>query len=279
MKIPGLILKQMYTLGSLENTEDGIRFSLKNRLSNATVTRLQEVRIDGQPVPLDRLTLEMGGERIAAASISPTSALAFPLAKVVTFHARTEPLEKGQHEIGIAFDSTPFGELSFKVKDAIAEKVKRTGVPHDKDDDYSPADHQGAPDVRRGVHGQQAGAHRQVLLRPGPRQGQHRELHRRGPGADRLRRPAAGQRRACPGRLHRAPGHRRGHPGGLLQPRHEGAQPLGRRHCARWSATACSGRPSSCSTTPATPATSSSGWTPTSTRSAKRPRRPRRSPS
>ena len=35
MKIPGLILKQMYTLGSLHNTEDGVRFSLKNRLSNA----------------------------------------------------------------------------------------------------------------------------------------------------------------------------------------------------------------------------------------------------
>ena len=40
MKIPALILKQMYTLGSLENVEDGVRFSLKNRLSNATVTRL-----------------------------------------------------------------------------------------------------------------------------------------------------------------------------------------------------------------------------------------------
>ena len=138
MKIPGLILKQMYTLGSLENAEDGVRFSLKNRLSNATVTRLQEVRINGKAVPLDRLTLEMGGDRIAGAAITPTSALAFPLAKVVNIHAKTEPLEKGQHEIALAFDTTPFGSLSFRVKDAIAEKVKRTTVPHDKDDDYSP---------------------------------------------------------------------------------------------------------------------------------------------
>jgi hydroxymethylglutaryl-CoA reductase (NADPH) len=138
MKIPGLILKQMYTLGSLENAEDGVRFSLKNRLSNATVTRIQEVRINGRPVPIDRLTLEMGGERIAGAAITPTSALAFSLAKVVTLHARTEPLAKGQHEIALSFDTTPFGEISFKVKDAIAEKVKRTAVPHDNDDDYSP---------------------------------------------------------------------------------------------------------------------------------------------
>ncbi len=138
MKIPGLILKQMYTLGSLENVEDGVRFSLKNRLSNATLTRLAEVRIDNRPVPLDRLSLEMSGNRVAASEISPTSAMAFPLAKVVNIHARTEQLEKGQHEIALTFETTPFGDLSFKVKDAIAEKVKRTTVPHDKDNDYSP---------------------------------------------------------------------------------------------------------------------------------------------
>ena len=51
MKIPSLILKQMYTLGSLENVEDGVRFSLKNRLSNATVTRVAKLRIDGKAVP------------------------------------------------------------------------------------------------------------------------------------------------------------------------------------------------------------------------------------
>src|SRR6185436_17039317 len=138
MKIPGLILKQMYTLGSLENVEDGVRFSLKNRLSNATLTRLQEVRINDRPVPLNCLSLEMGGDRVAASAISPTAALAFPLAKVVNIHVRTEQLEKGQHEIALVFETTPFGNLSFKVKDAIAEKVKRTGVPHDKSDDYSP---------------------------------------------------------------------------------------------------------------------------------------------
>ncbi|HEX9940996.1 MAG TPA: hydroxymethylglutaryl-CoA reductase [Thermoanaerobaculia bacterium] len=138
MKIPGLILKQMYTLGSLENVEDGVRFSLKNRLSNATLTRLSELRIDSRTVPLDRLTLELNGARVAASSIGPNNAIAFPLAKVVNVHARTEPLEKGQHEISLAFDTTPFGSLSFKVKDAIAEKVKRTTVPHDKNDDYTP---------------------------------------------------------------------------------------------------------------------------------------------
>jgi hydroxymethylglutaryl-CoA reductase (NADPH) len=138
MKIPGLILKQMYTLGSLENVEDGVQFSLKNRLSNATVVGLTEVRINGQVVPLDRVTLEMNGERVAASAITSTSAIAFPLARTVTIHSRGDQLEKGQHEITLGFEATPFGALSFKVKDSISEKVKRTSVPHDKDNDYSP---------------------------------------------------------------------------------------------------------------------------------------------
>src|SRR5687768_13376735 len=128
MKIPSLILKQMYTLGSLENVEDGVRFSLKNRLSNATVTGLREVRIDNRPVPLDRLTLEINGDNIAAAQVNPNNAVAFPLARVVRIHARGDQLEKGQHEISLAFESEPFGSLSFKVKDTIADRVKRNAV-------------------------------------------------------------------------------------------------------------------------------------------------------
>jgi hydroxymethylglutaryl-CoA reductase (NADPH) len=138
MLIPGLVLKQMYTLGSLENVEDGVRFSLKNRLSNATLTRLNGVKIDGNPVPLDRLTLELNGDRIAAVGVTPTSAVAFPLAKVVNIHARGDQLGKGQHEIALDFETTPFGSLSFKVKDSIAERVQRTTVPHDKENDQTP---------------------------------------------------------------------------------------------------------------------------------------------
>jgi hydroxymethylglutaryl-CoA reductase (NADPH) len=139
MKIPGLILKQMYTLGSLANTSSGVRFSLKNRLSNATVTRVSEVRIDGKEVPLSRLTLSLNGEAISGADVSPERAIPFPLAKVVEIAAAVEPLAKGAHEIALAFEATPFGALAFKVKDSIAEeKVKRTTVPMHKDDNYSP---------------------------------------------------------------------------------------------------------------------------------------------
>lgn len=139
MKIPGLILKQMYTLGSLENAPDGVRFSLKNRLSDATLTRLSEVRIDGSPVPLADLTLVLNGGTLRGSEVAPERAVPFPLARVVEIHARRPPLPKGPHEIALAFEAQPFGALSFKVKDAIAEeRAKRTTVPYSKDDNTSP---------------------------------------------------------------------------------------------------------------------------------------------
>ena len=138
MKIPSLILKQLYTLGSLENFEDGVRFALKNRLSDATVTRIAEVRVDGREVPPSRLTLDFDGQSLPAAQVTAANAVPFPLSRVVRIRAGIDPLPKGPHEIALAFEATPFGSLAFKVKDAIAEEpAKRTTVPYSKEDNYS----------------------------------------------------------------------------------------------------------------------------------------------
>jgi hydroxymethylglutaryl-CoA reductase (NADPH) len=140
MKIPSLILKQMYTFGSLKNAPDGVHFSLKNRLADATLTQLSEVRIDGEAVPLDRLTLRLpDGVAVAATAIGPQNVVPFPLAKVVAVQAAVEPLPKGTHEIALVFQTTPFGAVSFKVKDAIAEEqARRSAVPHQKENDHTP---------------------------------------------------------------------------------------------------------------------------------------------
>src|SRR4029079_7492305 len=64
--------------------------------------------------------------------------LAFPLARTVAIEAKNGALEKGKHEIEIAFETTPFGLLSFKVQDAIEDKKdKPVTVPYDKEDNYT----------------------------------------------------------------------------------------------------------------------------------------------
>jgi hydroxymethylglutaryl-CoA reductase (NADPH) len=140
MKIPSLILKQMYTFGSLMNAPDGVHFSLKNRLADATLTSLSEVRIGGHRVPLEHLSLGFeDGPQLAAASIGPDNVLEFPLRRVVRIHARMEPLSRGTHEIALAFDAKPFGALAFKVTDAIADEApRRTTVPYHKEHNSTP---------------------------------------------------------------------------------------------------------------------------------------------
>ncbi len=140
MKIPGLILKQMYTLGSLQNLDEGVRFSLKNRLADATLLSLVEVKIGGQAVALDRVTLHLQDGTLRGHEVSETRPVPFPLARVVQIDVEIPALAKGQHEIALAFETKPFGSLSFKVKDAIADEVvKRATVPLDKENNYNPA--------------------------------------------------------------------------------------------------------------------------------------------
>lgn len=140
MKIPSLILKQLYTFGSLENRPDGVVFNLKNRLSDATVTRLHGVRLGGRQVASGEVTLHFDGTRLPASDVSPANPVAFPLRSVVGVEVPGPPLAEGKHEIVLDFEAKPFGRLTLKVQDAIAaDKPRRTAIPYDKDDDYGEA--------------------------------------------------------------------------------------------------------------------------------------------
>lgn len=138
MKIPSLILKQLYTFGSLENTPEGITFHLKNRLSDATLVGLNGISVAGRKVAPEDVRLEFDGQTMRGSEVSEASRVDFPLRRLVRVHVPGEPLEEGKYEIGLDFEAQPFGRLSFKVKDTITdEPVKRTTIPYDRDDDYS----------------------------------------------------------------------------------------------------------------------------------------------
>jgi hydroxymethylglutaryl-CoA reductase (NADPH) len=138
VKIPSLVLKQLYTYGSLENTPEGVVFGLKNRLSDAVVTGIKEISVDKRVVPLEALQFKMGEKAFCPADVSSENPVAFPLAKIMTVLWQGESLEIGKHAISVSFESTPFGKLSFSVKDSIRETAEeRVKVPYDREDDYS----------------------------------------------------------------------------------------------------------------------------------------------
>jgi len=139
MKVPALILRRLYTFGSLVNDHDGVSFGLKNRLSDATITRIRGITVDGDDVPLETVRLELhDGTWRRASGVAKDEAVPFALGHVMRLHLKRMHLAEGKHAIGISFDAEPFGSLAFDVGDAIAtEAAQRVRIPTHRDDDYS----------------------------------------------------------------------------------------------------------------------------------------------
>lgn len=140
MIIPNLLLKKLYTMGSLRNTQAGTQLAIKNRLSDAELVGLRRLAIDGKAVPLDRILLDLGGGRVMSPDqLNATHPLPFPLRSMVTIQTGVPELPKGKHEIEFEFETRPFGKLHFTTEDAISDEVRQAlRVPRDEMDDYHP---------------------------------------------------------------------------------------------------------------------------------------------
>ncbi len=136
--IPSLILKQLYTFGSLENAGGGVQFALKNRLSDTTVKELRRISINGKTIPRTDIKLELDdGTLISATSDAPHPSFELPLAKIVTIKINMHPLFEGKHDIEIEFDADMFGILNIKVEDSITSEMEHTTrIPRNIADDY-----------------------------------------------------------------------------------------------------------------------------------------------
>lgn len=143
MFIPSILLKQLYTRGSLKSVNGGICFTVKNRLKDGTLKELQEVKVDGEPVDLANVMLEICNQEAQTAEhINQAGELDFPLRGSIKFHLQgmKELVKDEKHVISIAFKVAPFGNLKLEVEDVVAEGIKKPGViPRDEIDDYSAA--------------------------------------------------------------------------------------------------------------------------------------------
>lgn len=137
--IPSLILKQLYTFGSLKNDSQGVRFSVKNRLSDAKITGLQHVKFDGNEVPNEAVSVDLGdGKTMTPDDFSEAAPLDFPLRRSLDIVCAMPALPEGKHKIEVQFTTDPFGKLTLKVEGAItAVSEEAVKIPRNEADDYS----------------------------------------------------------------------------------------------------------------------------------------------
>ncbi len=142
MRIPSMLLKQLYNFGSLRNSGEGVAFKIKNRLTDVTLTALHGVKIDGKAVPMDKIVLQIEDDQgsVLTPAQLKMQPLFFPLRRMLEVVLAIDPLQPGKHKIEIEFAAEGYGKLKVKVEDSVSEEeAKIVGIPRDPVDDYSDA--------------------------------------------------------------------------------------------------------------------------------------------
>ncbi|MCP4220069.1 MAG: hydroxymethylglutaryl-CoA reductase, partial [bacterium] len=137
-KIPSMLLKQLYTFGSLKNNAHGVQFSIKNRLSDATIREIVAVKFNNQSVSLSDVTIKLDdGSEVTPEEIA-NSSLDFPLRRELDIYCAVAPLPIGKHKIEIHVKTKPFGDLKLKVDGAITEEQEEfVRIPRSRADNFS----------------------------------------------------------------------------------------------------------------------------------------------
>ena len=140
MIIPRMLLKRLYTFSSLKNYSGGVQFSVKNRLSDATLTEIIQICIDDEQIPPDMITLNLpDNTHRSPTEISKNNPLEFPLRQTLEIRANIPPLAPGKYNLKFHFRSEPFGELKFDVEDSITDRDDgQVRIPRSMSDNYSP---------------------------------------------------------------------------------------------------------------------------------------------
>ena len=136
--IPSSVLSKLYNRTSLRNVDHAVRFSVKNRLSPASLRKLTRFEIDGQPVELEHVAVSREGEAcFPVTQITAKKPIDFPLGADLTFSLDLPPLDEGRHQLTVVFDTQPFGELKLAVSDSLNTGVRSPqAMPRDAGDDY-----------------------------------------------------------------------------------------------------------------------------------------------
>jgi len=131
---------RLYSAGSLANEQNGFAFTLVNVLADVQVQRFLDLHVDDRAVPLDAVTVDVGGGCLRADELRAEAPVVFPQRESARVHCATGPLAAGPHEIRVHIQAAPFGELDLHAADTIGEAARSPHIPSEKGSprDYTP---------------------------------------------------------------------------------------------------------------------------------------------
>ena len=142
MFIPQLMIKQLYTIGSLRLNNGGVRFSLKNRLRDASLCKIISVTINKQEINPDNIFVSsVDEEQISTADIEASAGMQFALGAELTFFITDIKLPlNSNHLLDIYIETAPFGKIKLSIEDQLNDAIDNSDkLPRNPADDLNPS--------------------------------------------------------------------------------------------------------------------------------------------
>jgi hypothetical protein len=117
--VPAFILRRLYVKGSLENTDTGWRFTLKNSLGSGYARGMQPLQIDGAEIPMERSWFNQDGRDFTFADVSDRNTFGLQMNRAIVITVDGEPLPAGSHKVWMGFVVPGFGKLGFDFTDEV----------------------------------------------------------------------------------------------------------------------------------------------------------------
>ncbi len=140
MYIPHLMLKKLYTIGSFKSDAKGVVFALKNRLKDAHLCAVTQLKVNNQDIALDALTLTLDdGTVLQADKMSAQKGISFSLGASLGLHIKGLNLAADNaHQLDIYLSTDPFGNIHLSVKDKfpVGREADTNVIPRDPSNDF-----------------------------------------------------------------------------------------------------------------------------------------------
>jgi len=141
MFVPNSMLKQLYTLGSLIETDRGLSFSLKNRIKGAHFNQILHLSINDQKVESHKILVALNSQQpIDLNTLGQNQGVEFPLGAVLNvFVDGISVPDSNTLSIDITISTNPFGDIDLSLKDKVSIPGAALGdLPRSTENDFHP---------------------------------------------------------------------------------------------------------------------------------------------
>ena len=117
--VPAFILRRLYVKGSLQNTETGWSFTLKNSLGSGYAKGMQPLKIDGTELPMTSASFHQDGEDITFDRVTEDTTFGLKMNRSIVISIDGSPLAPGAHKVWMGFVVPGFGKIGFDFTDEV----------------------------------------------------------------------------------------------------------------------------------------------------------------